>query len=76
MPGAEAEFEALLRHWCTWAAARSLTHVALFTSDGSPGAEVVSALAEKVEAFDMWTHEVPEPPGAHERGVYVDHLTF
>ena len=76
LPSAEDEFEALLRAWCSWCAERGLTHLTTFTSQGSPGYSRLASLADDMEPFDMWTHDIAEPQGARERGLYIDQLFF
>src|SRR5215472_11512292 len=45
LPGAEDEFEALIRAQCRWLESRGLDRLSLFTSEASAGFERVSALA-------------------------------
>lgn len=75
-PGGEAAFEGLLRAWCGWLAARGLDRLTLFTSPNGPGVELLTALADEVEPYNMWTPGIPVPPGAATRGLYVDPLCF
>lgn len=75
-PGAEVEFEQLLRAWCGWLAARDHTHLSVFTSERSPGYHTIDRLAEHLERFDLWTPPIPEPPGAAINGVYMDQVYF
>ena len=77
LPGAEAEFERLLRAWCGWLAGRGQSHLSIFTSEGSLGFSVIRALAEQMERFDLWTAPaISEPEGAVQRGLYVDQVNF
>ena len=75
-PGAEATFEALLRAWCGWLAARSMDRLSIFTSPPSPGADALRALASEVEAFTMWTPGIEAPADADRHGLYVDPIYF
>jgi len=71
LPGAEHEFEALLRGWCAWANDRGLDRLSIFSSDASPGYGLLHSLASAVEPFFVWTPGIEEPAGAAERGIYV-----
>ena len=71
LPGAEEEFERLLRAWCGWLVERGTSELAVLTSEGSPGYPVVSRLAAQMDAFDF-RMGAPEPEGAAQRGLYVD----
>uniref|UniRef100_UPI0025E233F0 hypothetical protein n=1 Tax=uncultured Phenylobacterium sp. TaxID=349273 RepID=UPI0025E233F0 len=75
-PGAEAAFEALLRAWCGWLAARGMDRLTIFTSPHGPAAAVLQALADEVEPYNMWTPNIAVPPGAESRGLYVDPVYF
>jgi hypothetical protein len=75
-PGAEAAFEGLLRAWCAWLAARGMDCLTIFTSPHGPAAQVLGALADEVEPYNMWTPSIPVPPGAETRGLYVDPVYF
>jgi hypothetical protein len=75
-PGAEAAFEGLLRAWCGWLAARGIDRLTLFTSPNGPAAGLLTALADEVEPYNMWTPGVPVPAGAETRGLYVDPVYF
>jgi hypothetical protein len=76
VPGAEDEFEALVRHWCGHAAARGAHELAIFTSQSSPGFELLRTLAQTTEDFVFWLNGVPEPADARSRGVYTDPFYF
>jgi hypothetical protein len=76
VPGAEDEFEALVRHWCGRAATRGVHELAIFTSESSPGFELLRKLAKTTEDFVFWLNEVPEPADARSRGVYTDPFYF
>jgi hypothetical protein len=76
VPGAEDELEALVRHWCGRAATRGAHELAIFTSDSSPGFELLRKLAKTTEDFVFWLNGVPEPADARSRGVYTDPFYF
>jgi hypothetical protein len=76
VPGAEDEFEALVRHWCGQAAGRGVHELAIFTSQSSPGFERLCKLAKTIEDFVFWLNGVPEPADARSRGVYTDPFYF
>jgi len=69
------ELEALLRGACADLAAARASHLSVFASDATPGASRVRALAESVAPF-RFTCMIAEPPGAAERGLYVDPVYF
>ncbi|MGH8972702.1 MAG: hypothetical protein ACRD0C_05800 [Acidimicrobiia bacterium] len=73
--GAEAELEALIRAWCGWLAERGQNELCIFTSAGSAGEKLLTDLAERLEAFDVWTAGV-EPPRAVDHGLYIDPIYF
>jgi hypothetical protein len=75
LPGAEDEFESLLRAWCGWLAERGTTELALYTSEGSPNYRVVKSLASQIDVYDF-RMGVPEPDDAAEHGLYVDAVYF
>ncbi len=75
-PGAEAEFEALLRGWCAAMAARGVDSLVIYTSPASPGADLIKSLAREVGGFFMWTPGIAVPAGAETRGLYVDAVYF
>ena len=76
VPGAEDEFEQLLRSWCGWLADRGFDTLSVFTSERSNGYELVSALAAETEVFDVWTPGTDVPDGAEQRGLYTDQVYF
>ncbi|MGH7925147.1 MAG: hypothetical protein ACREQH_11230, partial [Candidatus Binatus sp.] len=76
VPGAEDEFESLLRAQCGWLAGRGLDRLSLFTSATSAGYERVRALAGELEQYVVISFGIPEPPGAATRGLYVDPIYF
>jgi hypothetical protein len=75
-PGAEGAFEALVRAWCAWLAARGMDRLSIFTSPASPGADLITALADEVEDFNMWTPGIEAPARAEQHGLYVDPVYF
>ena len=74
-PGAEAEFEALIRAWCGWLAPRGLDTLILYTSPNSTGSALIGSLG-RTHAFFTWTPGIPVPPGAETRGFYTDAVYF
>ena len=75
-PGAEREFEALLRAWCGSIRERGMETLSIFTSPLSPGVELLRAIAREVEPFNLWTPGIAVPADAGERGIYVDPIYF
>ena len=75
-PGAAAAFEALIRAWCGWLAARGMNSLTVLTSPASPGVGIIRELADEVEAFNHWTPGVPPPPDAATKGLYIDPVYF
>jgi hypothetical protein len=75
LPGADGAFEQLLRAWCGRLVEEGHTELSLILSEGSPGFGIASRLAKKMEPF-AFRMSVPEPPGAKERGLYVDAIYF
>jgi hypothetical protein len=75
-PGAEREFEALLRAWCGLLQERSIDALSIFTSPSSPGVAILRSLAREVEPYNMWTPGIAAPPDAGDRGLYVDPIYF
>jgi len=76
VPGAEGAYRELLRWWTARLAEDGVSHLAVFTSIGSPTYPVLVDMAEEIEPYDFWTFSIDEPPGASERGVYVDPVYF
>jgi hypothetical protein len=76
LPGAENEFEALLRAQCGWLRDRGLDRLSVFTSEASAGYDSVRALASELERYVVISFGIPEPPGAASRGLYVDPIYF
>jgi hypothetical protein len=75
-PGADSEFEALLRAWCGWLAPRGMNSLAINTSPASAGADRLQALARRTMEFNVWTPGIPVPPNAEGRGLYADAVYF
>jgi hypothetical protein len=75
-PGAQGELEALLRAWCGWLAPRGMDTLVIYTSPASVGSERLRALARATGEYFMWTPGIPVPPGAQDRGLYVDAVYF
>ena len=75
LPGAEDEFESLLRAWCGWLADRGTTELAIYTSEGSRNNGIVTRLAAQIDMYDL-RMDAPEPPDMPERGLYVDAVYF
>lgn len=75
-PGAEAEFEALLRAWCGVLAPQRIDTLVIYTSPASPGAALIKGLGRAVGDFFTWTPGIPVPKGASERGLYTDAVYF
>lgn len=75
-PGAEDELVALLRAAAADALAAGMTDLSVFTSDASPGSEVLRSLARDLEHYELATPYTPEPEGASARGLYVDQIYF
>ena len=73
--GAEAEFERLLRAYCSELLQLGHTELTFMTSEGSPNYALISKLAHRMDPF-AFRMSVPEPPGTIERGVYVDAVYF
>lgn len=76
LPGAEAELQSLLRAWCGRVLERGMTELTIFTCPGTRSWPVVERLASSLRPFDFWTPGIPEPEGAAEQGLYVDHIYF
>ena len=74
--GGEAEFETLLRAWCGELARAGMDTLAIFTSPGSHGTELLGRLARAVEGYFMWTPGIEVPKDAAARGLYTDAVYF
>ena len=75
-PGAENEFESLIRAWCGWLSERNLDTLSVFTSERSRASGLLRSLAREIDAFDMWTPGIQVPGSADQRGLYVDQIYF
>ncbi|HEY1427759.1 MAG TPA: hypothetical protein VGF50_13895 [Caulobacteraceae bacterium] len=75
-PGAEAEFESLLRGWCGALVAKRIDTLVIYTSPASPGAALITRLARAVGGFFTWTPGIAVPEGSGERGLYTDAAYF
>jgi hypothetical protein len=76
MPGGEEEFSSLLKGSCAILHERNIDALSIFSSPASPGLEVIKALADEIEEYNMWTPGLAVPPEAAERGLYVDPIYF
>jgi hypothetical protein len=74
-PGAEAEFEALLRAW-GGALTPGIDTAVIYTSPASPGSALINRLGRATGAFFTWTPGIKVPEGAGERGLYTDAAYF
>ena len=75
-PGAEREFEDLIRACCGSIQERRMDTLSIFTSPSSPGVATLRGLAREVEPYNMWTPGIVEPPGVRDHGLYVDPIYF
>lgn len=75
-PGAEHEFESLLRAWCGSIQQRGMDKLSIFSSPKSPGVETLRSLAREIEPFNMWTPGIAVPSDAADHGLYVDPIYF
>lgn len=69
------DLERVLRAWCTRLRDRGVTHLSIFSSPASPGADVIRDLAETVLEVQFQSR-LPEPPDVAARGFYVDHVYY
>lgn len=76
LPGAEEEYESLIRRAAGRAAIAGYDHVSVFTTDPSPTSRVLRRLAATIERYEVVVPFVEEPLGVAERGVYVDQAYF
>ena len=76
LPGHEEELLGLLATAAAKAAARGITHLSIFSSDGSRGSAALRSAAESIEQYEVVNPFHPEPPGTVERGLWVDQLHF
>jgi hypothetical protein len=75
VPGAEAEFDRLVRAWCARLVSAGHSELTLATSEPSPSYPWVAPVASRMDAF-LFRMSVPEPEGASTRGLYVDAVYF
>jgi len=75
VPGADPEFERLLRGRCGQLLAEDHTELTFLTSIGSPNYGIVAGLARQLDPF-AFRMAVPEPDGTTDRGLYVDAVYF
>ena len=75
-PGAEDDFERLLRSWCAELDDRGFTKLVVFTSPLSSGYAVLDNLGGEMQPFDLYLFGPETPDGADRRGVYVDEVYF
>jgi hypothetical protein len=75
-PGAESEFEALLRAWCGALAGMGIDMLIIYTSPTSPGSALINGLARSTGAFFTWTPGIHPPADAADRGLYTDAAYF
>lgn len=76
LPGAEGELVSLLGAWASALIARGFDGMSCFSSPGARLARVVLTLPAEHTDFNFWTPQIPEPEGAADRGLYVDHIYF
>jgi hypothetical protein len=76
LPGAEAEFEALVHAWCAVLAGEGYDHVGIFTSPSSPGFELLERRCSDREPYLLCAPGTEEPAGASKNGLYVDPVYF
>jgi hypothetical protein len=76
VPGAETDYESLLRSWCTELDDRGFTSLVTFTSPGSPSYPLLTSLNGEMQPFDLFVFGPEHPDGADERGVHVDLIYF
>jgi len=75
VPGAEKEFERLIRSSCARLLKQGSTELSIITSEPSPGYALLRSLAFEAEPFDF-KMSIPEPPDASAKGLYVDAIYF
>jgi len=69
------ELEALIRRCCACACEAGMTHLSIFSSPPSPGAQLIARLADRIEEF-VFSFDGREPSDLDECGVYVDAIYF
>ena len=75
-PGAEAEFESLLRAWCGALARQGIDTLIIYTSPASPGSTLITGLARTTGEFFTWTPGIAPPADSGQRGLYTDAAYF
>jgi hypothetical protein len=75
LPGAEDEFERLIRSWCGKLVELGSTELSFLTSEGSPTYPLLKRLAFDMDAFDF-KMTIKEPADAAANGLYVDPIYF
>jgi hypothetical protein len=70
-PGGLASFECLLRAACAWLAEIGVTHLAVASSDPSPGSAWLRSLASEVDSY-VFGIRFDEPSETSEHGLYAD----
>lgn len=77
LPGAEAEFSALLGTSCAELDARGIPQISIFTSKGSKGQPILKELEGAIEFYRFNTGtSATIPDSAEQTGIYTDHLYF
>jgi hypothetical protein len=76
LPGAEDEYESLIRGAAGRAGLAGYDHLSVFTSEASSTSKVLRRLADTIERYEVIVPFVQEPRGVAERGVYVDQAYF
>jgi hypothetical protein len=76
LASAEDEFEGLLRAWCAALSAEKIDTLSIFTSEPSPASKRICALGREIEAFNMWSPGIAEPPDSDQHGLYIDPIYF
>ncbi len=75
-PGAEPQFERLLRAWCAELAGQGVEELAIHSSEHAHLNELLRGLAARVVPFELWTSGVGEPAAGAPQGLYTDPLYF
>ncbi|MGH7858355.1 MAG: hypothetical protein ACREQY_13610 [Candidatus Binatia bacterium] len=75
VPGAEDEFERIIRAWGGRLLDAGHTELSFITSEPSPAYPILERLAFQMDAFDF-KMAIPEPEDAKTNGLYVDPIYF
>ena len=75
LPGADEEFERLIRSYCAALLDDGHTELSIILSEQSPGFARLRSLALDAEPFDFKMTK-PEPENAATKGLYVDAIYF